>query len=318
MHVVSKLHARGDAQMFWSNFGTGAEVDHKYDSWTAYGTSKLGLVHDAASLAERHGAPGLRAYSLHPGAVATGISGRGLENSPVLSQLHAVAAPLEKLVLLSPRKERAPRCTAPPTRTARSGTTGIATHRSGAAGWRHRRRGGIVGAHRGWLTWMSRMTIATGPVTQICWVTEDIAATEEYLSAHFEVGPWTRLPDIHFAPENCLLRGAARRLRRARLARLRRRGDAARGHPAGQRRLHLRRVPVDLRRACTTSASTSTTWTPPCDGAADAGVEVAQSGSMMGGEMRFAYLDGAHVGVPYIELAWLGPGMRAFYESLPR
>jgi hypothetical protein len=39
---------------------------------------------------------------------------------------------------------------------------------------------------------------------------------------------------------------------------------------------------------------------------------------MVGGEMRFAYLDGAHVGVPYIELAWLGPGMRAFYDSLPR
>ena len=52
--------------------------------------------------------------------------------------------------------------------------------------------------------------------------------------------------------------------------------------------------------------------------AAADGVEIAQRGSMMGGEMRFAYLDGAHVGVPYIELAALGAGMKAFYDSLPR
>ena len=102
VHVVSKLHTRGDAQLFWSNFGTSAEGGHKYDSWTAYGTSKLGLVHDAASLADRYADRGLRAYALHPGAVSTRISGRGLENSPVLSRLHALASPLERLVLKSP------------------------------------------------------------------------------------------------------------------------------------------------------------------------------------------------------------------------
>jgi len=96
VHVVSKLHARGRNDAFFTEFG-----DH-YNSWDAYGTSKLGLVHDAASLAERYGDQGLRAYSLHPGAVATQISGRGLESSPVLSKLHALAAPLERLVLKSP------------------------------------------------------------------------------------------------------------------------------------------------------------------------------------------------------------------------
>jgi NAD(P)-dependent dehydrogenase (short-subunit alcohol dehydrogenase family) len=94
VHVVSKLHARGRNDAFFSSFGD------DYDSWTAYGTSKLGLVHHAASLAEHHKA--LRAYSVHPGAVSTRISGRGLENSPVLSRLHAVASPLERLVLKSP------------------------------------------------------------------------------------------------------------------------------------------------------------------------------------------------------------------------
>ncbi|MFL6023271.1 MAG: SDR family NAD(P)-dependent oxidoreductase [Marmoricola sp.] len=97
VHVVSKLHARGRNDAFFSEFGD------RYNSWDAYGTSKLGLVHDAASLAELHGQRGLRAYAVHPGAVATGISGRGMESSPVLKRLHAVAAPLERLVLKSPQ-----------------------------------------------------------------------------------------------------------------------------------------------------------------------------------------------------------------------
>ncbi|MFL6107981.1 MAG: SDR family NAD(P)-dependent oxidoreductase [Marmoricola sp.] len=96
VHVVSKLHARGRTDAYFSQFGD------RYHSWDAYGTSKLALVQDAAGLAEEYGAHGLRAYSLHPGAVATGISGRGLENSPVLKRLHAVAAPLERLFLKSP------------------------------------------------------------------------------------------------------------------------------------------------------------------------------------------------------------------------
>ena len=50
--------------------------------------------------------------------------------------------------------------------------------------------------------------------------------------------------------------------------------------------------------------------------AAEAGVSVVQEGSMMGGAMRFAYLDGAAHGVPYVELAWLGEDIRAFYAAI--
>jgi NAD(P)-dependent dehydrogenase (short-subunit alcohol dehydrogenase family) len=100
VHVVSKLHARGRNEAFFSAFGDAVP----YDSWTAYGTSKLALVHDAAALAERHRAQGLRAYAVHPGVVATGISGRGLETSPVLGRLHAGLAPLERALLSSPAK----------------------------------------------------------------------------------------------------------------------------------------------------------------------------------------------------------------------
>ncbi|MFL6023272.1 MAG: VOC family protein [Marmoricola sp.] len=161
------------------------------------------------------------------------------------------------------------------------------------------------------------MTIAKGPVTQICWVTEDIAATEEYLSQHFEVGPWTRLPDIHFDPENCLLREQpADFVVHVSLAYA---GDLQLEviQPVSGDSIYADFLKVNqagLHHLCFDVEDMDVAL---ATAAAD-GVEIAQRGSMMGGEMRFAYLDGAHVGVPYIELAELGPGMKAFYDSLPR
>ena len=97
VNVVSKLHTRGtNAAMF--------EGLEPYDSWAAYGTSKLALVHHAAELYRRHGDDGLRAMSLHPGSVFTHIADRGLETSPLLGRLRALAAPLERRVLLSPEQ----------------------------------------------------------------------------------------------------------------------------------------------------------------------------------------------------------------------
>jgi NAD(P)-dependent dehydrogenase (short-subunit alcohol dehydrogenase family) len=97
VHVVSKLHARGsNAAMF--------DGLDPYDSWAAYGTSKLALVHDAAELHDRHGDAGLRAVSLHPGSVFTHIADRGLATSPVLGRLRSLARPLERRVLLTPEQ----------------------------------------------------------------------------------------------------------------------------------------------------------------------------------------------------------------------
>jgi NAD(P)-dependent dehydrogenase (short-subunit alcohol dehydrogenase family) len=97
VHVVSKLHARGTNTALFGGV-------QPYDSWAAYGTSKLALVHDAAELVRRHEGDGLRAMSLHPGSVFTKIADRGLETSPVLGRLRALAAPLEKRVLLTPEQ----------------------------------------------------------------------------------------------------------------------------------------------------------------------------------------------------------------------
>ena len=95
VHVVSKLHRRGSNQAMFDGV-------RPYDSCAAYGTSKLALVHDAAELHRRHGDAGLRAMAVHPGSVFTRIADRGFATSPVLGRLRALAAPLERRVLLTP------------------------------------------------------------------------------------------------------------------------------------------------------------------------------------------------------------------------
>jgi hypothetical protein len=39
-------------------------------------------------------------------------------------------------------------------------------------------------------------------------------------------------------------------------------------------------------------------------------------GSMMDGEIEFAYVDGSAGGAPYVELARIGPQMQAFYAAV--
>ncbi|HWJ11450.1 MAG TPA: SDR family NAD(P)-dependent oxidoreductase [Nocardioides sp.] len=96
LHVVSQLHERGTVEAMLGRPGV-------YDSWAAYGTSKLALVHHAASLVEEYGDRGLRAIPVHPGAVSTNIANRGLETRPVLRRLRNLARPLERRVLMTPR-----------------------------------------------------------------------------------------------------------------------------------------------------------------------------------------------------------------------
>jgi len=95
VNVVSRLHARG------RNEGLDGHLS-PYDSWAAYGTSKLALVHEAHEIERRYGARGLHAYSVHPGAVATKIADRGLETAPVLGRLRRLLAPVERRVLKRP------------------------------------------------------------------------------------------------------------------------------------------------------------------------------------------------------------------------
>lgn len=97
VNVVSKLHARGRNEALFGPLTP-------YDSWAAYGTSKLALVHEAAEIERRYGDSGVYGYSLHPGSAYTHIADRGLETAPLLGRLRKVLAPLERRALLTPEQ----------------------------------------------------------------------------------------------------------------------------------------------------------------------------------------------------------------------
>lgn len=97
VNVVSELHTRGtNAGLF--------EPPSPYNSWTAYGLSKLALVHATFELQRRHAAAGVQAYCLHPGAVFTDIASKGLAGNPRLEAMRNAMAPIEAWFLLTPEE----------------------------------------------------------------------------------------------------------------------------------------------------------------------------------------------------------------------
>lgn len=97
VNVVSMLHARGSNAGL---FGGGPA----YNSWAAYGNSKLALVHATQELQRRYDAQGLKAFSLHPGAVFTNIADKGLSGNPLLEAVRRFFAPMEAIFLLTPQE----------------------------------------------------------------------------------------------------------------------------------------------------------------------------------------------------------------------
>ncbi|WP_067687557.1 VOC family protein [Nocardia jejuensis] len=160
------------------------------------------------------------------------------------------------------------------------------------------------------------MSVAGGPVTQIAWVVTDIGASEEFLGAMLGVRTWMRMPEVHFGPENCTYRGEPADFTahvslgyqgETQLELIEPvRGDSiyteflARG---GAGLHHICFEPEDFDAALKDAAAQ--------------GIDIVQQGNM-GGEMRFAYLDGAAAGVPFIELAEVGPNMRQFFEQIKK
>lgn len=98
VNVVSMLHARGrNAALFG-----GPAALQPYNSWVAYGCSKLALVHATRELQRRHAAEGVQAYCLHPGAVLTRIADKGLAGQTLLAAVRRAFAPVEAFFLLTP------------------------------------------------------------------------------------------------------------------------------------------------------------------------------------------------------------------------
>ncbi len=159
------------------------------------------------------------------------------------------------------------------------------------------------------------VTIASGPITQICWVSDDIEASERLLGEQFGVGEWTRLPDIEFGAETTTLRGEpVRFVVHVSLAYA---GDLQLEliQPVEGPTIHAEFLAAHgpgLHHVCFEVEDVEAA----CAAAQSAGVPVLMRGSMMGGEIEFAYLDGSAGGAPYIELARIGPAMREFYDSL--
>jgi NAD(P)-dependent dehydrogenase (short-subunit alcohol dehydrogenase family) len=96
VNVVSQLHSKG--------FNAGLFEMYDYNSWVAYGMSKLALVHVTFELQRRFSADHLQAYCLHPGAVFTNIADKGLAGNCLLQTLRNAMAPMERFALLTPEE----------------------------------------------------------------------------------------------------------------------------------------------------------------------------------------------------------------------
>jgi catechol 2,3-dioxygenase-like lactoylglutathione lyase family enzyme len=157
--------------------------------------------------------------------------------------------------------------------------------------------------------------IATGPVVQVAWVTDDIAATESLLRDQFGSGAWTRIPDVHFGPETCTFRGAPADFTvHVSLAYA---GDLQLEliQPVSGTSIYtefLEHNRPGLHHVCFEVDDLAAARAR----AEAAGLAVVQAGSMMDGAMEFAYVDGSAAGAPYVELARIGPEMAAFFDAI--
>lgn len=157
--------------------------------------------------------------------------------------------------------------------------------------------------------------ISPGAITQVAWVTDDIAATEVLLRDQFGTGAWTRIPDVHFDREHSRLRGEPQEFT-AHVS-LAYAGDLQLEliEPVSGRSVHTEFLAAHgpgLHHVCFEVDD----FAAACARAEAAGLPVLQTGSMMDGEIEFAYVDGSSAGAPYIELARIGPQMQAFYDAI--
>lgn len=157
--------------------------------------------------------------------------------------------------------------------------------------------------------------IASGPIVQICWVVDDIAAAETFHSAHFGAGRWTRMPDVRFGPEEATYRGApANFTAHVSLAYV---GDVQLEliQPVSGDSIYtefLARSEAGLHHICFETDDIEGSVAR----AREEGLEVVQRGVMSGGLMQFAYVDGARWGAPYVEIVQLTEEIRAFFAAI--
>jgi NAD(P)-dependent dehydrogenase (short-subunit alcohol dehydrogenase family) len=94
VNVVSMLHTRGRNDQFF-------EPNRPYNSWDAYGQSKLALMHFSNECQRRFASDGLQSFCLHPGAVFTNVASKGLAGNPLLERMRNFLAPIERFFMLT-------------------------------------------------------------------------------------------------------------------------------------------------------------------------------------------------------------------------
>ncbi len=98
VNVVSQLHAKGSNDDLF-------EVTRPYNSWTAYGNSKLALVHMTNELQRRYAEEShLHSYCLHPGSVFTNVAAKGLAGTGLIERVRDALSPIEAFFLKTPEE----------------------------------------------------------------------------------------------------------------------------------------------------------------------------------------------------------------------
>lgn len=97
VNVVSRLHHKGTNSALFGG-------PEPYDSWKAYGGSKLAMVH-ATFEAQRRFAltKGIQFYCLHPGAVSTNVADKGLDGT-FAQRIRRALLPVEAVFLKTPEE----------------------------------------------------------------------------------------------------------------------------------------------------------------------------------------------------------------------
>lgn len=161
------------------------------------------------------------------------------------------------------------------------------------------------------------MTVSLQSPTQIAWVTLDMDATETALTGLLGVRKWVRIPDVHFAPQTCSYRGKpADFVASISLSYL---GDMQLEliTPVRGENIYsdfLRESGPGLHHICI-EAQTPERFDAAVREAAEQGAGVVQRGLMPGG-LHFAYVSAPEAGVPFVEIAYVPPEVRAFYDYI--
>lgn len=98
VNVSSQVHVKGsNGDLFGPT--------RPYNSWNAYGNSKLALLHMSTELQRRYSADAqLQAYSLHPGSVYTRVADKGLEGTGLIEKARSALSPVEAFFLKTPEE----------------------------------------------------------------------------------------------------------------------------------------------------------------------------------------------------------------------